>query len=194
MREEPFLRVCARARHDHDGEQHRRGDRRRQAERQQQARSRFSDTRRQCGAPAGNEAQLLEEAPRTCQSVTPEPAEQLLGAVRGQRQPHRQAQNQDSDTHGSPRSFLVEWNYLTGSIVAMLLPDVKGLSFGKLLGTLWYGETRGFAVQHVPARDCGAGTTLERIDPERAPGGTAALQRALATRQGTRGQSPIVTA
>jgi hypothetical protein len=31
-----------------------------------------------------------------------------------------------------PSSYLAEWNYLTGSMIASSLPDVKGLSFGKL--------------------------------------------------------------
>src|SRR4029077_5377737 len=48
-------------------------------------------------------------------------------------------------------------------------------------------------MQHVPASDCRAGTALERADPERAPGGIAALQRALRTRQGAGGQDPVVT-
>src|SRR5882762_5245903 len=71
------------------------------------------------------------------------------------------------------------------------------MSRGFPLGSYWvhwgHGETRGFAVQHVPARDCGAGTILERVDLERAPGGTASLQRALATRQGPGGQGAVGT-
>src|SRR6266550_2497140 len=70
------------------------------------------------------------------------------------------------------------------------------MSRGFLLGSDWlhcgHAETGGFTMQHVPAGDRRAGAALERADPERASGGIAALQRALRTRQGAGGQSPVV--
>src|SRR5882762_3179198 len=177
---------------DHDGERHRRRDRGRQAKRQQQAGSRFGQSRHQRIAPAGNEAQLLEEAPRARQTVPAEPAEQLLRAVRGQRQADHQTQNQDSDTHVIASYLLVEWNYLAGSMITSSLPDVKGLSFGKCLRYPWHhDEAGGFPMPDVPDCDPGPGSLLECADPQCLAGGGPAVQRALRARQGSGGQGAL---
>src|SRR2546426_1425754 len=194
VREEALWRMRAHAGDDHDGERHRCRDRGRQAERQQQAGAGFGETRRQGGPPSGHEAELLQETARAGQAVASEPSKQFLGAVGGQRQADHQAQNQDSDTHVIPSYFLVEWNYLTGSMITISLPDVKGLSFGKCLGYTWHhDEAGGFPMPDVPDCDPGAGSLLECADPQCPAGGAPAVQRALRARQGAGGQGAVGT-
>src|SRR2546428_11074126 len=150
----------------------------RRAEPQQQAGAGFGEPRRQGGPPSGHEAELLQETARAGQAVASEPSKQFLGAVRGQRQADHQPQNQESDTHVITSYFLVEWNYLTGSMITSSLPDVQGLSFGKCLGYTWHhDEAGGFPMPDVPDCDPGAGWLLECADPQYLAGGAPAVQR-----------------
>src|SRR5437667_369665 len=97
--EEAVLQVHAHAGHRHHRDNHCRGERCRETEGEEQPANRLREPREQRVTLAGHEAELLQEAAGAGQTVAAEPAEQLLGAVRGQRQAGTQAQNQNADTH-----------------------------------------------------------------------------------------------
>ena len=102
-REEAVLHVYARRGDEHDGTHQGGGERRQEAQGQQQAAAQLSQA---CGdrlPPPRREPQLLHEACRAVQAVPVEPAKQLLGAVRGERQTGHKSQKQKPDIHGAPQ-------------------------------------------------------------------------------------------
>src|ERR1051325_200813 len=97
--EKTLLQVHAHDRDGHDTHEHRGRQRGHRAEREQSPAARLGEPGEEGAPAAGNEAQSFHVSGHGVDAAAAEPAEELLGAMCRQRQPHHHAQKQESDAH-----------------------------------------------------------------------------------------------
>jgi hypothetical protein len=138
-REQPILPVYADRRHDHHRDDHRRPDRSKETERDEQATGHLGDRGHARERPPTMEAELNEELAGRVEAVASEPSQELLRAVRSHEQPDHQAGDQQRKiqharvggircVHNFPQcgSTLVAWlPSVTIKKVKSLRPDEK---------------------------------------------------------------------